>query len=76
MAKIEIVPLTEERKKEMALIILKHEFINESRNLNKADFYRRLGTTTEKLKELKITKEELVSLYHDFITEGVENLFK
>lgn len=76
MAKIEIVPLTEERKREMALIILKHEFINESRNLNKADFHRRIGTATDKLKELKITKEELVSLYHDFITEGVENLFK
>ncbi len=69
------VVLTEERKGQIALIIMKHKFIQEAHTLNRADVMGRLGRVAEQLKDQNVTKEELIELYKEFIEEAVKKLF-
>lgn len=69
------VVLTEERKGQIALIIMKHEFTQKAHTLNRTDVMRRLGQAAEQLKDQGVTKEELIELYKEFIEEAVKKLF-
>jgi len=69
------VVLTEERKGQIALIIMKYEFAQKAHTLNRTDVMRKLGQAAEKLKDQKVTKEELIELCKEFIEEAVKKLF-
>jgi hypothetical protein len=68
------VVLSEERKGQIALIILKDEFSRRDHALNK-NVMRRLGKGAEQLKDEGVTKEELIELYKEFLEEAVKKLF-
>ena len=67
--------LTEERKGQIALIIMKHEFTQKTQSLDRNDVMRKIGQTAEMLKEQGVTKEELIALNKEFIEEAVKKLF-
>lgn len=69
------VVLTEERRGQIALIIMKHEFAQKAQTLNRTDVMRRIGQGAEQLKDQGVTKEELIELYKEFIEEAVKKLF-
>ncbi|HZJ41786.1 MAG TPA: hypothetical protein VFD51_02105 [Patescibacteria group bacterium] len=69
------VVLTEVRKGQIALIIMKHEFTQKAHTLNRTDIMRRLGQAAEQLKGQGVSKEELIELYKEFIEEAVKKLF-
>lgn len=69
------VVLTEERKGQIALIILKHEFVRKEHSLNRTELMRRLGQGAEQLKDQRITKEEFIEFYKELFEEAVNNLF-
>lgn len=69
------VVLTEERKGQIALIIMRYEFTQKAHTLNRTDVMRRLGQAAEQLKDQNVTKEELIELYKEFVEEAVKKLF-
>lgn len=69
------VVLTEERKGQIALLILKHDFTQKAQALNRTDVMRKIGQGAEQLKDQGVTKEELIELYKEFIEEAVKKLF-
>ncbi|HNV12410.1 MAG TPA: hypothetical protein PK686_03415 [bacterium] len=69
------VVLTEERKGQIALLILKHDFTQKAQTLNRTDVMRKIGQGAEQLKDQGVTKEELIELYKEFIEEAVKKLF-
>ena len=69
-----IVNLTQKRKGEIALVILREEFIKKAQTLNRTDVMRNIGQAAEKLKGI-VTKEELISLYKELIEDAVKKLF-
>lgn len=69
------VVLSEERKGQIALIILKDEFSRREHPLSKAHVKRRIGQGAEQLKDKGVTKEELIELYKEFVEEAVKELF-
>lgn len=66
--------LTEERKGEIALMLLKEDFAKKAQVLNRTDVMRNIGQAAEKLKG-RVSKEELISLYKDLIEDAVRKLF-
>ena len=69
------VVLTEERKGQIALLILKHDFTQKAQTLNRTDVMSKIGQGAEQLKDQGVTKEELIELYKEFIEEAVKKLF-
>lgn len=69
------VVLTEERKGQIALIVMKHEFTQKAHTLNRIDVMRKLGQAAGQLKNQGVTKEELIELYKEFIEEAVKKIF-
>ncbi len=67
--------LTEERKGQIALIIMKHEFTQKAHTLNRTDVMRKIGQGAEQLKDSDVKKEELIALYKELIEETVKKLF-
>jgi len=72
--KVGFVELTEARKGEIALILIKDEFTKNSHSLNRTDVMRKIGQASDKLKGI-VTKEELISFYKELIEEAVKKLF-
>lgn len=70
------VVLTEERKGQIALIILKQKIAQDSHiPLNKKDFNRSLGQAVEQLRGKGILKEELFVFQKELIEDAIKNLF-
>ena len=69
-------PLTDERKQEIALIILRKQFKRLQFALNKKEIDRKIGQTAAELKNEGVTKEEIASLTEEFIREAVEEAFE
>lgn len=70
-----IKPLSEVRKGEIALSIIKLYFANKAQTLNRTDVMRNISEVAEELKG-QITEEELLSLYKEVIAETVEKIFR
>lgn len=73
---LKVVSLTKEREGEIALEILKHQFMRNPHVLNKKELKRSLGQDSKELERLGITVDELYSLFKKFTEEAVKNLFE
>lgn len=68
--------LTEERKGQIALIILKQKIAKDSHiPLNKQDFNRSLGQAVKQLEGKGISEEELFAFQKELIEDAIKNLF-
>lgn len=67
--------LSEERKGQIALIILKREVANKQLNLNRNDYKRKIGNAATELKDAGVSKEELETMYEEIVREAFERMF-
>ena len=67
--------LSDVRKGEIALIILKDDIMRKAQTLNRTDVIRKINQVAEQLKDQGVTKDDLMSLYKDLIEETVKKLF-
>ena len=67
--------LSTERRGEIALRVWKLSIKEKMISLDKNDFDRRIGNVVKILSEYKISKEELMSLYHELLQEAMQEIF-
>lgn len=69
------LPLSPERKGEIALQVWKINIREKSLSLEKNDFDRRIGNVMQSLSEYQISKEEVMALYYELVQEAIQELF-
>lgn len=69
------IKLSEERKGEIALLILKRDMRTKQLFLNPQDLKRKIGNAAEQLKVDGVSKEELESLHEELIRNAVDDMF-
>lgn len=67
--------LTEERKGQIAMAILKADIMGKAVTLNRSDLKRKLGVAYAQLKDEGVSKEELETLYEELIMNAVTKMF-
>jgi len=67
--------VSEERKGQIALIILKRDIKSKQIYLNPQDLKRKIGSAAKELKDEGVTKEEMLSMYEEFVREAVDEMF-
>lgn len=67
--------LSEERKGQIALLMLKKDIATKQLVLNRADYQRKIGNAANELKEYGVTKDELTSMYEELVRENVDKMF-
>jgi hypothetical protein len=71
----EIPVLTEERKGQIALMIMKEDFAKRAISLNRTDIMRKIGQAAAVLEPQGVKKEELIALCRELINNAVKDLF-
>lgn len=67
--------LSEVRKGQIALLMLKKDIASKQITLNRADYQRKIGNAADQLKEDGVTKAELTSMYEELVRENIEKMF-
>ena len=67
--------LTQERKGQIALLILKEKMAHHAISLNRQQFNEQIEDGSKGLEKIGVTKDEFLALYEEIIRENVEKMF-
>ncbi|MEI7452318.1 MAG: hypothetical protein WCK37_03915 [Candidatus Falkowbacteria bacterium] len=71
----EIPTLSEERKGQIALMMMKEDFAKRAISLNRTDIMRKIGQAAAVLEPQGVKKEELIAFCQELINNAVKDLF-